>query len=283
MTTEHHRNIQAQYSPQAGARFYRAVMGDGTPVIHYGIYDDEHITMTQATENATRKLLALALQYVDNKSYSHILDIGAGPGGSAHFLAKETGAVITCIDLCEHHNQENESISQSLGIAHLIRTRTGSFEQLPAEWNGQFDLIWSQEALCHAQEKSATLRSVWHALQPRGVFVFSDILLAPNAPPQAAETFCQVNAVTQWCTAEQYLRMLESAGFSEIEHHNWTPFLQENFRRMRDKIEHSREKLMAEGVPLDMLERFANSLDTRIGWPPGTVLTWGAFSCRRPS
>jgi sarcosine/dimethylglycine N-methyltransferase len=277
MTTEHHRGILAQYSAEVGTTFYRTVMGDGAPVIHYGIYQEPSTSMQQATENATRRLLEIALQKSGSFPPSEIIDLGSGPGGSAHYLAKRTAATITCVDLCPHHNRENETLAATLGIPDRIQTWTGSFEKLPEDWSGKFDLAWSQEALCHATDKAAALREIRRVLRPGGVLVFSDILLSETAPAQEAHVFSKVNALTQWSTAKDHLRDLTGAGFIEAEHIDWTPQLQENFRRMRSQIEVNRAPLMAQGVPAALLESFATSLDQRLAWRDESVLEWGVF------
>jgi cyclopropane fatty-acyl-phospholipid synthase-like methyltransferase len=279
MTTDHHRGILAQYSQEAGTAFYRTVMGDGAPVIHYGIYEGPSASMRQATENATRRLLEIALRKLGAFPPKEIIDLGSGPGGSAHFLAKETSATVTCVDLCPHHNRENETIASMLGIRDRIRTWTASFEKLPSEWIGKFDLAWSQEALCHATDKPPALSEIRRVLRPGGVLVFSDILLSETAPAREAEVFSKVNAVTKWSTARGHLRDLAEAGFTETEHIDWTPHLNENFRRMRAQIDANRDHMLAEGVPAALLENFAVSLDQRLAWPVGSVLEWGAFVC----
>ena len=278
---DHYRLVQEQYSSSSGVPFYRRVMGDGAPVIHYGIYGTPATTMREATETATRRLLDISLQRLDGNYPLEIIDLGSGPGGSAHLLARDTGATVTCVDLCDHHNIENQSIARSLGLAEHIRTWTGSFEQLPSGWNGRFDLAWSQEALCHSRDKSAALREARRVLRPGGVMVFTDILLAENTPAGEARVFSEVNAVAEWTTAAAYRHDLEMAGFDGIIHHDWTPHLNGNFHMMRRQIASHRESLLAEGVSPDLLERFAASLDQRISWSPGEVLEWGAFCCRR--
>jgi cyclopropane fatty-acyl-phospholipid synthase-like methyltransferase len=277
MTTDHHRGILAQYSAEVGTAFYRTVMGDGVPVIHYGIYVEPSTSMPQATENATRRLLEIALRKSGIFPPKEIIDLGSGPGGSAHFLAKQTAATVTCVDLCPHHHRENETLAASLGLADRIRTWTGSFEIMPDDWAGKFDLAWSQEALCHASDKPAALREIRRVLRPGGVLVFSDILLSETAPAHEARVFSKVNAVTKLSSAQDHLRDLTEAGFTETEHIDWTPHLHENFRRMRSQITANRDQLLAQGVPAALLESFATSLDQRLAWREGSVLGWGAF------
>jgi sarcosine/dimethylglycine N-methyltransferase len=255
-------------------------MGDGAPVIHYGIYDTASTTMREATEAATRRLLRMALDFSEGLRLDQIIDMGSGPGGSAHLLATELGAKVTCVDLCEHHHEENLAIARELGLSHMIETWTGSFECLPADWNRRFALAWSQEALCHAQDKCATFREVRRVLCDGGVFAFSDILLSASAPVSEAEVFRQVNAVTQWSSAAEHLRDLKEAGFTEISHIDWTVHLNENFRRMKRQIHQNREHLLREGVAKGLLDRFADSLEKRLAWAPGSVLEWGSFVCR---
>lgn len=279
-SVKHHGLIHAQYSEHAGAPFYRHVMGGGSPVIHYGIYDSPSTSMQEATEEATHRLLTLAIRTLGSSSLHNIIDLGAGPGGSAHLLARETGAVVTCVDLCPHHNQENETIAEKLGLHKKILTHTGSFEALPDHWTGRFNLAWSQEAICHACDKLTAFREARRVLQNDGAWVFSDIFLADTASPEQSEVFSDINAVARLSTLDQHMERLVKAGFGEITFHDWTPFLNENFRRMLHQIKTHRTSLLEQGVPAELLTRFTESLNQRLAWSPGSVLRWGAFTCK---
>lgn len=277
---KHHSLVRSQYSLESGTPFYRQVMGDGSPVIHYGIYESPEISMRQATENSSQCLLDIAIRHLSSSKLGQIVDLGSGPGGSAHLLAQKTQATVTCVDLCEHHHQENLAIAASLGIAEQVRTWTGSFESLPNDWSKRFDLAWSQEAFCHAADKPAAFHEAHRVLRNDGILVFSDILLAEDAPSEASEVYSRVNAVARWTTVNQHILDLTVAGFSEVTFHDWTPYLAENFNRMLLQIQTHRAALQEAGVPNDMLDRFAESLGERLRWSPGKVLRWGAFSCR---
>lgn len=275
--SQHHDLVRGQYSPGAGTPFYRQVMGDGQPVIHYGFYAHDQTSMAEATEASTRRLLDMGRERLGPGQPAAILDLGAGPGGSAHLVASETRAAVTCVDLCEHHNRENEATAAALGLGSLIQTWTGSFEQLPDAWAGRFDLVLSQEAICHAVDRRAVFQEARRVLRPGGVLAYSDILLAPGVSPAQAEAFGRVNVVSRWGRTQEHLADLDRAGFNDLCHEDWTAHLPENFVRMRRQISVHGDRMVAGGVPPDLLARFDTSLAERLSWEPGAVLCWGSF------
>lgn len=280
MSHDHQQKILEQYSASIGVPFYRKVMGDGAGVIHYGIYDSPQITMRQATEKVTRMMWDLAMSYLPREHEHQVCDIGSGLGGSAHLLALEMGAKVYCVDLCEHQNRMNEDQANRLGIGDKIQAYTRSFDSLPGEWRNKFDVVWSQEALCHAQEIHSVLGEVRRIVKNGGCFVFSDILLSPELPLEKAQAFQSVNAVSHWRTQNEFRSALHSAGFGDINFIDLTFHLKENFLRMRQQIDHGREELLNQGVPKELLDRFRGSLSERIDWEEGSVLQWGIFVSR---
>lgn len=280
--TGHHARIRDQYSESAGKAFYRCVMGDGSPSIHYGLYDSGSTSMREAIAAANGRLLAIARSRMDGGACLEVLDLGSGPGGSAHFVAAETSAKVTCVDLCEHHHSENLENAIKLGIDAFISTWHGSFERLPGPWSGHFDLVWSQEALCHARDPAAVFKEAFRALRAGGVMVFSDILMAGDAGDGRTTAFQRVNAVMKCGTVEEYRGMLAAAGFTGIGFEDWSIHLPANFLRMQAQIDTHRGALMKAGVDRDLIDRFAASLAERLAWKPGEVLRWGAFAAVKP-
>ena len=61
-----------------------------------------------------------------------VLDLGAGKGGAARWLAKTYGCHVTCFNLGEKQNEFNKAKAVEGGIGELIDTHLGSFnEPLP--------------------------------------------------------------------------------------------------------------------------------------------------------
>lgn len=278
--SESQQRILAQYSSDAGRSLYRHVMGDGSDHIHYGLYADGAASMREALEASCRRLLDLALSRIDRTALLDILDLGAGAGGPAKCLLSWTDARMTCVDLGEPPLRDLEGWAEGAGLSRRLRTWRGSFGDMPAGWTESFDLVWSQDALCHAEDRAAVFAEARRVLRPGGVLVFSDILLAPDFPEQHARAFTAVNAVQHLGTAEAYLGELRRAGFPDIHCEDWSAQLPMNFRRMLGQVGLRRASMLREGVDPGILDRFAASLAQRLAWPAGQVLQWKAFLCR---
>src|SRR5699024_6611413 len=110
---------------------------------------------------------------------SHVLDIGAGFGGSARYLARTYGCRVSCLNLSEVENERNRRMNEEQGLSDLIDVVDGSFEDLPYEDN-HFDVVWSQDAMLHSGDRVRVLEEVDRVLKPRGDFVFTDPMAADN-------------------------------------------------------------------------------------------------------
>jgi SAM-dependent methyltransferase len=279
------QRILDQYASPAGRTLYRHVMGDGGDHIHYGLYGlrghcgDESTPMREALAASSRRLLDMALTRLDPASLKDILDLGAGAGGPAKCLLSWTGAGLTCVDLGGPPLRDLERWALSAGLSSRLRTFQGSFGGLPSAWSESFDLVWSQDALCHAEDRAAVFSEARRVLRPGGVLVFSDILLAGDAPVEEARAFTAVNAVHHLGTPEAYARDLRRAGFAEVHCEDWSAHLPMNFLRMRRQIDLLRPRMLEEGVGPDLLDRFAAALERRLRWKPASVLLWRAYLC----
>jgi sarcosine/dimethylglycine N-methyltransferase len=271
------QEILKQYASPEARSFYRHVMGAGSENMHYGLYHRHTTSMLEALNASTQRLLEMALTMVEPGSLKEILDLGAGAGGPAKCLISWTKARMTCVDLGAGPLQNLEKWAQAENLSAQLRTFNGSFQELPASWSGAFDLVWSQDALCHATDRLAVFAEAKRVLRPQGAFVFSDILLADNAPNNQAQAFTSVNAVLNLGTRQKYIQDLYQAGFMDIRCEDWTSHLPMNFKRMQQQIQSLGPDLLQAGVGLEKIESFSQALEQRLRWSSGQVLNWCAF------
>lgn len=275
-----HARVRAQYSEAGGAAFYRCVMGDGGAAIHYGHYATADTPMAEAVQASTAALLEMAARHAGGHPPLRVIDLGAGAGGSSHRIAVETGARVTCVDLCAELNAANLRDAEAAGLSDRIETWQGSFDLLPADWLAAFDWAWSQDALCHAADKPAVFREIRRVLKPGGIFVFSDILRDEGATSSDIAAFTGVNAVDALAARSEYSAALQACGFALLESEDWSDRLQANFSAMLAQIQRYRASMIREGVPAARIDGFARSLEQRLAWSASQVMRWIAFACR---
>ncbi|MDA2912268.1 methyltransferase domain-containing protein, partial [Nitrospiraceae bacterium AH_259_D15_M11_P09] len=90
--------------------------------------------------------MASLLNGIDSRA--RILDLGAGYGGAARYLAKTYGCHVGCLNLSEVQNQRNRDLNRSQGMDLQINVVDGSFEEIPLG-DALVDVVWSQDAFLH--------------------------------------------------------------------------------------------------------------------------------------
>lgn len=270
--------ILAQYASPAGRALYRRMMGGGGDHIHYGIHSGDNDPPHEAATRSSRQLLDGVLG--SGLAPLRILDLGAGAGGAAKCLLEWTSATVVCVDLGEEPLRGLETWAKEAGLSSRLEVQVRSFESLPSAWEGRFDLVWSQDAFCHAEDRGAVFREARRVLGRSGVLAFTDILLSETSPPDEARVFASVNSGPRLGMPTEDLRELARAGFGSIRREDWSRHLPRNFRRMLDILRNEREALLEDGVEESTLDEFGASLERRLRWPVGGVLQWWAHWCR---
>jgi ubiquinone/menaquinone biosynthesis C-methylase UbiE len=170
------RKAEEYYDSSEADAFYKNVWGGED--IHIGIYG----TPDEAIARASRRTVeTMALQISGLGPKTRVLDLGAGYGGSARYLADTYGCHVTCLNLSETQNDLNREKNAESGLGGLIDVVHGSFEDIPAE-DRSVDLVWSQDALLHSGDRPRVLDEVSRVLAQGGQVIFTDPMQADDAP-----------------------------------------------------------------------------------------------------
>lgn len=274
---QHIERVRAQYESINGTGFYKWIMGDGGCDIHYGIYESPFDSISAASRRSTSTLLGLTAKYSKLGLKGKLLDLGSGNGGPAHQILLETNLHITCLNLCELQNEQNLRRAKEIEVLDRLSIQTGSFESLPTEWSSVFDIVWSQESLCHAIDKKRVLSEARRVIRDGGLIAFSDIMISNNVSLGEAKSFTDRNAISRLATPADYEYWLESVGFKLLHQANWSHHLQINFAHMLNQIQIYRPSLLEQGIESEYLDTFAKSLQNRIERVCDGVFYWGAF------
>ena len=146
---------------------------------------------------------------------SRILDLCAGLGGPARFLASRRGSSVVALEL---------HAGRAAGAARLNRlvkqTRVSVVRadatSLPFT-AGAFDSCLSQEALLHVADKPAVLRECHRVLGPAGRLAFTDWIAFPSLADRERQRLWEWMAATTLQTLDSYRLLLGHAGFTAVE------------------------------------------------------------------
>ena len=178
MSTRSKAVLEAEtyYDSAPADAFYRAVWGGED--IHVGMYATPDEDIARASR---RTVTTMADRLRTIGPDSRVIDLGAGFGGSARYLAGRFGCHVTCLNLSETQNAFNRELTAKAGMDDRIDVVYGSFEDL-ADGDDSYDIAWSQDAFLHSGERLKVMDEIARVLRPGGELIFTDPMQADDCP-----------------------------------------------------------------------------------------------------
>jgi SAM-dependent methyltransferase len=170
---------------------------------------------------------------------SRVLDLCAGLGGPARFLASRRGCRVTAVELNAGRAAGAARLSRRVGLGGLVRVVRADAVALPFAL-ASFDACISQEALLHVPDKLTTLAGCHRVLVPGGRIAFTDWIAHPRLGDHERRQLGEWMAATTLQSLDSYRGLLGRAGFVAVEGDDisdeWRPVLRARlsmFRAMR--------------------------------------------------
>lgn len=167
---------------------------------------------------------------------SSVLDVCAGLGGPARFLARRFGCHVTCLDLNRGRCAAGRGLTALVGLSRQVTMVNGDAQSLPFR-TGSFTAVVSQEGLLHVPDKGAVLGECARVLAPGGRIAFSDWIATPRLQDGERGRLEKWMAATTLHSIPRYRALLARAGFDGIEGESlsaeWTGILRERLRMYR--------------------------------------------------
>ena len=126
---------------------------------------------------ATIALARLASVTADD----HVLDVGAGIGGPARFLATRYGARVTALDATPRFLRIAEALTEGTGLTGRVRLIQGDALGLPFD-DGAFDLVWTQAVAQNIADKDRFIAELARVVAPGGRVAMFELINGPNRP-----------------------------------------------------------------------------------------------------
>jgi ubiquinone/menaquinone biosynthesis C-methylase UbiE len=167
---------------------------------------------------------------------SRVLDLCAGLGGPARFLARRLGCRVTGVDLTHSRCASAARLTRLVGLTASAIFVRGDAAGLPFG-AGSFTACLSQEALLHIPDKARALAECARVLTPGGRLAFTDWTAGARLSAGERERLEQWMAATGVESPQGYKRLLARAGFEAIEAEDlsdwWRRILRERLQMYR--------------------------------------------------
>jgi len=164
-----------------------------------------------------------------------LLDVAAGCGASAIFLAQQCGCEVIGVEYGHDLVREATRAAEAAGIAHLVCFEQGDAERL-AFADDQFDAVMCECAFCTFPNKKAAGGEFARVLRPGGSMGLADLTRSGEVPPELQGLLAWIACIADALSTGEYVHSLSNAGLmvDRIELHDEA--LTEMVRDMRTKL-----------------------------------------------
>ncbi len=264
---------EAYYDSGEADAFYQAIWGGQD--IHIGIYRDDAEPIADASR---RTVESMADRLIRSDASTRVLDLGAGYGGSARYLADRFGCKVTCLNLSETQNALNRTLTAEAGLTELVDVVYGDFENIP-EPDGSFDIVWSQDAILHSGNRTRVLDEVSRVLVGEGQFTFTDPMQTDSCPDGALQPILDRIQLSTLASFGFYRNELTARGFKESRAEELTDQLRMHYWRVGKALQDRYD----EAVKMSGQTYVDNMIKGLQHWVDGAnrgYLAWGIMDYR---
>jgi sarcosine/dimethylglycine N-methyltransferase len=143
-----------------------------------------------------------------------VLDVGAGIGGPARFVAAACGCRVTGVDLSEPFVDAARYLTERAGQSGQVSFQTASALELPFD-NGRFDVALLQHVAMNIADRARLYRELRRVLKPGGRFATFDVVLMTGEPHYPVP-WARTPATSFLLTAGATREAIEPAGFRKL-------------------------------------------------------------------
>ena len=218
----------------AAARRRRGALADG-PLAADDLFDfDQDHYGGLAAVDALARLAAIG-------AHTRVLDLCAGLGGPARFLASRRGCHVVAVELNAGRATGAARLTRLVRLQTQVRVVRGDATALPFP-AARFEACVSQEALLHIDDKAAVLAEAHRVLVPGGRLAFTDWVARPTLGDGERRRLHEWMAATTLQGLDGYRTLLGAAGFRAVSVEDladeWRTILRarlQMFRAMREE------------------------------------------------
>jgi sarcosine/dimethylglycine N-methyltransferase len=261
---------QAHYNHDSSDKFYRQVWAGKDVYIGIGWYEDQQDTIFDACQRMVSKMAAMLSR---DELETRVLELGAGYGATARYLARKHQFLVDCLNLSQTQNQRNRQLNQEQGLDQYIRVIDGCFENIPYEAES-YDVVWSQDAFLHSNQRQKVMDEVNRVLKRGGDFIFTDLMQRQDCPYDVIKPVLDRFQLESLASFEFYQEMAHQMGWKELQVLDLSSHLVVHYVRLRQEVENRYEELLSE-FSQEHLEKMKKGISNWIAAGKNGDFKWG--------
>jgi sarcosine/dimethylglycine N-methyltransferase len=265
---------RAYYDSADADNFYFHIWGGED--IHVGIYEDGETDIARASRKSIERM-ASRLPHLGEQT--RVLDLGAGFGGAARYLARTAGCHVTALNFSATENARSRALCEAAGLSARITIVEGSFEDIPAPAES-FDVVWSQDALLHSGKKQTVVREAARVLRPGGDFIFTDPMESGKSERKDLQPVLDRIHLSSLGSFQTYAEAADAVGLCVLDLIDLTPNLVQHYALVRSELILKRNTLSGL-VSESFIDRMLIGLDHWVRAGKRGSLAWGILHFRR--
>ena len=185
--------------------------------------DEFHIGGRLATEP-----FVAALQLSER---SQVLDLGCGLGGPARYVAANTGASVTGIDLTQEFVDTGRVLTEWVGLDERVNHIQGSVLDLPIDAD-TMDAAYMIHVGMNIADKVGIAREAARVLKPGGIFAIYDVMQVGDGEMDYPAPWAASSDQSALSPPETYEAALKSMGFEVTDRIDRTAFAEQFFAEL---------------------------------------------------
>ena len=157
------------------------------------------------------------LKKLDLLPGSKVLEIASGSGGPALFIAKETGAHITGLDINENGVQNANKMAKDLNLDKQVQFIHGNAsEPLPFK-DQSFDYVISMDSMNHINHRLYVLKEWYRVLKQGGKIMYTDTTVVTGSVTFEELAIRSSIGFFLFLPPGENEKMIQAAGFKNIQ------------------------------------------------------------------
>jgi len=148
---------------------------------------------------------------------SEVLEIGSGSGRYALDVAATAGCRVLGVDINEAGIVNANELAKAGNLAERVRFEKCDASKALPFGEAEFDAVFSNDVLCHIPGRDRLLRELHRVLKPRGRLLFSDALVVGGVISHQEIAARSLIGYFLFSPPGENERLLQEAGFLEIE------------------------------------------------------------------